>query len=55
MPQSTLLDDEIASHLAKLSAQQKQMVLVVLKTMSEQNSKAEMAPVSKDGLEREKD
>ncbi len=36
-----LIDEEIARHLDQLNIQQKQIVLVVLKTMSGQNGYAE--------------
>ncbi len=54
------LDDEIAEHLAQLNIQQKQIVLVVLKTMSGQNSIANInntrgtESIGLGGLKREK-
>lgn len=41
MPESKLLDDQIAYHLNQLNPPQKQVILVVLKTMSEQNKTSE--------------
>ena len=46
------VDDEITSHLKQLSSAQKQILLVVLKTMAEQNKGAENDSAANDFAEK---